>query len=352
MLVQNDDKLNGESSADSSGSEKSLSEWKKSPVKEQANGFTYANDHQEHLLPPASDASVITRLHGMDTTHQRPSYDWSYTPSLRPSETANWWDMTATAAPTSSRFVDMNPAASAIPYSSYYGNTLPDADYGSLASSAFTGSLMSSNSLLAQPTSSYLSSLPDTFRMTANSMTTGGPSLPSAITAPVSAPPPPSTTRSRRQSGRSVCACPNCRRVEQYGSASLDPKLRGQHSCHIAGCGKVYSKTSHLKAHLRWHTGDRPFVCNWSYCGKRFTQSDELQHHLKSHKNDPKYLCSACNKKFAREDHLAKHMKVHQDSLVSRPAQDLVTSSEKMALNNNNNDMTNLSLKQEKKESL
>lgn len=62
-----------------------------------------------------------------------------------------------------------------------------------------------------------------------------------------------------------------------YCRAGGERVLKRQHICHIAGCNKVYGKTSHLRAHLRWHSGDRPFVCSWLYCGKRFTRSDELQ---------------------------------------------------------------------------
>ena len=40
-----------------------------------------------------------------------------------------------------------------------------------------------------------------------------------------------------------------------------------QHVCHYPGCDKVYGKMSHLRAHLRWHRDERPFVCNWLLCG-------------------------------------------------------------------------------------
>ncbi|KAI5107184.1 transcription factor Sp5a [Silurus meridionalis] len=105
------------------------------------------------------------------------------------------------------------------------------------------------------------------------------------------------------------CRCPNC----QTSSSSDEPGKKKQHVCHVPGCGKVYGKTSHLKAHLRWHSGERPFVCNWLFCGKSFTRSDELQRHLRTHTGEKRFACPDCCKRFMRSDHLAKHVKTHQN---------------------------------------
>ncbi|CAI8036822.1 Transcription factor Sp5 [Geodia barretti] len=85
-----------------------------------------------------------------------------------------------------------------------------------------------------------------------------------------------------------------------------------QHVCHYPNCSKVYGRSSHLRAHYRCHTGERPYICIWLGCWKRFNRSDVIQRHFRTHMGEKTFVCVECGKGFMRSDHLNKHTKTHQ----------------------------------------
>lgn len=72
-------------------------------------------------------------------------------------------------------------------------------------------------------------------------------------------------------------------------------------------CHKKFSKSCHLRRHMRIHNNEKNFKC--IQCNRYFNRKDILINHELTHSKIKPYNCEKCKKKFSQRGSYNRHLK-------------------------------------------
>ncbi|XP_077186215.1 uncharacterized protein LOC143833875 [Paroedura picta] len=115
----------------------------------------------------------------------------------------------------------------------------------------------------------------------------------------------------RTHTGEKPYKCLDCGWSFNYKSRLIAHKKMhtGEKPYKCPDCGKSFSRQPRLIAHERVHTGEKPYTC--AECGRSFSDRSNLNTHKRTHTGEKPYRCSHCGKSFSQSSTCMKHERIH-----------------------------------------